>query len=112
MVLLLFRSLSYKKDETKSGAKKIFQRDQRPWTAMVGFYNHWAKEELPGGWAESKGKLSRLAGNQESRRSRTFHVTHLTPLLSRSQMVCLLTGRLCLCYLTEIHIVKRVLHTF
>ena len=51
--LLLFRSLSYKKDETKPGTNKTFQRDRRPWTAMVGFYNHWAKEELPGGWAES-----------------------------------------------------------
>ena len=38
LLLLLFRSLSYKKDETKPGAKKIFQRDRRPWTAMVGFY--------------------------------------------------------------------------
>ena len=68
--------------------------------------------EHPGGWAESKGKLSRVAGNHESRRSRTFRVTHLTPLLSRSQIVCLLTDRLCLRYLTEIHIVKGVLHTF
>ena len=92
VLLLLFRSLSYKKDETKPEAKKIFQRDRRPWTAMVGFYNYWAKEELPEGWAESKGKLSRVAGNQESRRSRTFSVTHLIPLLSRSQMVWLLTG--------------------
>ena len=82
---------------------------EQPWSGSI---TTELRRNSRGVWAESKGKLSRVAGNHESRRSRTFRVTHLISLLSRSQIVCLLTGRLCLRYLTEIHIVKRVLHTF